>query len=357
MEDDYLIKDVRDENDLRKITFSGYKPSDVKKELFNSLKKNNIEISCYWTAEMVVSGLYIELWDIILLFLGKSIHTSNPFLATYINIKFKEFKKLAEISFSKDAINMRNSDKIRKIFSEISIILSLSKKGHEISFIKIEEYEYNILEFRNKLTADKNTYSENLILVDDPQEISIPLNELIYNINNNDLQKACYWAQWIIMYPVICKKKGLACLGHKRFQHIIEEKYNKELVWLVWDTLIKLSEKKSKLENNIILNLFDLFKIRYRPTQNKKRIYLIYLSIEIMGLNLKSFTPIVFDKNKVLEINKQYNIVYKQIIKNNLNSLDNSLFLNSKNNKKIKINEKLKAWNNLDNKIMTGDNN
>ena len=67
------INDIRDKNDFSKLSFSNFKKTDVTKELIKSFKNSNYEAACYWTAELVCGGHFIELWECIILYMSKSI--------------------------------------------------------------------------------------------------------------------------------------------------------------------------------------------------------------------------------------------------------------------------------------------
>ena len=114
------INDVRD--NFNKISFSGYQKSKVKLELLKCLENSKVENSCYWSAELICAGHYIDLWELIINYSCKNINLGNPKLAIYLELRYNSFKNLIN-SYNSRELQLRNNETIRNLFCEIICVL------------------------------------------------------------------------------------------------------------------------------------------------------------------------------------------------------------------------------------------
>jgi hypothetical protein len=63
----------------------------------------------------VCSGLFVDLWELILSFYAKYIHKGNPKLPIYIHMRFQTFRQIAE---GVEELSLRNVHEIRVLFVE-----------------------------------------------------------------------------------------------------------------------------------------------------------------------------------------------------------------------------------------------
>ena len=132
------------------------------KELLNSLTNSRIEPACYWSCEYICAGHYLELWEIIILFISKYIHLGNPKLPLYIQMRFDDFKNIVVNGYVGNELKMRNNKKIRILFAEIISILCLSTKKHTLSPVKISKNAFNMQELTDRLKADNVNYANKM---------------------------------------------------------------------------------------------------------------------------------------------------------------------------------------------------
>ena len=146
-----------------------------------------------------------------------------------------------------------------------------------------------------------------------------------YHLSNdsNNSHKACYWIEWIIQFDSILKKKG----ARRSFINV-QSKFQMDIVWIIWETLLFHSRKNSMKEKTI-KHLLNLFCIYYSPSTKKKRRFLIYFAVMLITDPVNFNIPIFKNDDIIKNVKDRIDIIYKQIKKNEVSPKTDYLFNNS----------------------------
>jgi hypothetical protein len=351
--DTNAINDIR--TDFKNITFSKFQKSKAKQELINSIYHAKIENANYWAAEFICAGQFLDLWDIIILYATKYIHSGNPKLSIYLKMRYDVFVNIVTNGYSSNILVLRNNSKIRKLFSEIICILCYSNKKHTYQQIKLNKNEeFDITNISSKFKAPNVNFIQPIYKDDDPKELYIPVNELIYSLTNKNIIDSCYWYEWIIEYENICKKKKKKCICQAR-SYAPHGTHN-DIIWIIWDILFYYAEPNNSISKNknsipiihkIIKSLYVLFSIRYKPTFKTKRKYIIYYAFSVLVDSIDFNINITNQSDKIEAIVEKINSLYRDIKKNEQSPNTDYLFKNIKKSNMEKTIEKIEIMNNL----------
>ena len=329
---DSLINDIRKPTEFRGFSFSNYKKTEVKEQFISNMMKGKIEPACHWCAELVCSGHFEDAWEAIFYFVGKYIHIGNPKIAIYLDKRLAVFRNIVEQGHFTSVIQLRNNPTIRRLFAEVITIITQSVKKTSFEPVKINRTEeFDMTQMTDRLKAPNTLYAEPILHPEDPKEIFIAINEFAYHIigDKPNMLNACYWIEWIIEFDILCRGRKESCLCKRRKLNV-ETKYQRDIIWIVWDALIYYSEQKGQFIEKIMASIRELFTHNYTSGACKRRKYLLYFAVEllteivptnveIMNAHCKEILPTITDK---------IDLVYKQVKQNEHSPNTDYLFNN-----------------------------
>jgi len=310
----YEIDDIRDKHVFKGKTFSHFKNTDVKNELIDCMSKSKIENACYWSAEFICAGHFNYLWNILINYYFTHIQNINPKITIYIDMRICDYKTLLSNGYKHYELRMRNNDKIRKIFCEIIFVLCESIKKIKINFINIKEEDLNIDNISDKFKAD-DYYIKNIYKNDDPKNLCMIFNEIYFCILHSNHFEFCYWIEWIFLYQKSCMKQKIRCACERRNFANVDNKYQTDLVWIIWDIFLHISLSQHKILQKTILSALNIFCFNYTPCVNYTRKHIFYfISSLIIENKYDCFNQdIIKDKEKFKFIQDNIHKIYKEI--------------------------------------------
>jgi hypothetical protein len=325
------INDIRQPTQFKGFSFSNYKNSEVKKTLKDNMLKGKIEPACYWCAELICAGHFVDAWECIINYVGKHIHLGNPKLIIYLEMRYEIFRDIMSKGNFITELQLRNNIKIRKLFAEIISMITLSNKKHSFEAIKINrQEEYDITQMTERLKAPSTKYVDNVFKKKDPKELLIAVNEFTYSISpdRRNMTTACYWYEWIIEFDNICKKRKEPCYCVRR-DYPVENKFQCDIVWILWDAIQYYSEElKNPYISKLLKAVITMFCIKYTTAACKKRRYLFYFAVALLTEPVPTNIELVTDKTTVSAVIDNIDQIYKQIKKNEVRPNTEYLFSN-----------------------------
>lgn len=327
------INDIRNPGEFKGVTFSKFKKTEVREQLIQNMMKGKYEPACYWGAELICAGHYMDLWEVILHYVGKHIHLGNPKLVIYLEMRYAVFRNIMKQGHYTTELQLRNNQTIRNLFAEVISTLTFSNRKHSFESIKINRVEeFDITQMTERLKAPSIKYMEPIFKKEDPKELYIPINEFVYTISEEgrNMLNACYWIEWLIEFDVICKKRKEPIFCERRKESKgVENKYQKDIVWIIWEAIVlRCEEINNPLLTKMMTSTITLFSIKYTTGCCKKRRYLFYFAISLLTESVPTNVEITTQKDKIQMIVEKINEIYKQIKKNEETPGTDYLFAN-----------------------------
>jgi hypothetical protein len=334
----FIINDTRKANEFHKMTYSGYLKKDVFDILFKKIDESSLEDVCVWCVEAVISGYFEDLWEKIILYYVKYININSPYVPYHIFIRLNQFLKLSKVEdFKTNFLDMRNSQEIRNHFCELlCMITNATKMRKPIPLSKINGTDFSKNVFEAKLRAKDYSNSLKMLTNNDPQEMTIIVNEFSYHISDNhyNINQAIYWLSWILEW----EKTNIKKYGHyhcdSREVRGIENKCKRDFIWIFWEIILAEADKRNnEYLDRQVRSLMEFYKYKYTSSKKRKRIYIFINAIQVLSPEFKFNNdmlkkyPIYEKYHLVIQACANINVIYKEKKKDE--NLENNI-INSK---------------------------
>lgn len=272
------INDTRNVLDFQRFTFSGHLRTHVYKVLDENIKLGHADYSCYWTLELLCSGLVHSYWNTIFLSTALHINRGAPNAFLYLTRMYEKFSPYETQYSVMHMTDIRNNKDVRNLVCETSATIALCKKSKLPPLPRIKpEHDFNQVVIQENLKAPSSFYARQIIKQEDPIELFVPVNELMYCLRpeTRDCIKALYWSSWILAYSSKYKqdtKTHLIC-SH-RSNDYVEEQYLRSPIWILWSCLLETA-KQSPQSGTLAPYMDALYKmycLRWSKGDMKKRL-------------------------------------------------------------------------------------
>ena len=308
-----VILDSRTLAQLGKETISGYGRAKVKRALQKSLTSGETEAACYWGAELLCSLRPEDAWEELIGFYAQHINLGSTNLPVYLSERINNFKAIA---MAEDENDLRNNYDVRRIFAEVTAILSMSRRRTPLHTpSRLGPSPFEITSLTSKLRAKRSDLSVSVMQHEDPGEIHIPINELMHHLTApaGDLTLACFWVDWLIAYTTAAKKAKQRLLIVERDWVIPTGQLKRHPIWLVWHCCRSATKEQDKHVKTVINALLNIFSLRFRESTSAKRRHLMYTAIAVVIDGPKKPVPICSNVENVTRAKNGIDLVYRQI--------------------------------------------
>lgn len=279
------IHDPRTVVDFQKFTFSGHLRQHVYKVLDENIKLGHADYACYWTLELLCSGLVHSMWQTLFESAAKHINRAGPNAFLYLVKMYEKFAPYESQYSIMSMTDMRNNSDIRNLVCEVAASLAMCRKNKLTPLPKIKpEHDFLQITLTENLKAPSANYAKPLSKETDPIELYVPFNELVYCLRpeSRDFARALYWVAWMLKYASTFKKQNkvdLVCAN--RISSMVDDKHSHLVIWMIWEAILDAA-RRSPQSGTLAPYIDAVYKahcLRWSPSVLKQRICFLITGI------------------------------------------------------------------------------
>lgn len=266
------ITDPRTVLDFQKTTFCGHVRSHVIKVLLQNIQLGHADYSCYWSLELLASGLVHTLWMALFEAAALHINRAQPNVFLYLAASYEKYAPI-EGTYPLHAMTaIRNNPDVRRMVCEAAAVLALSRKNKLPSLPTIKPaHDFDAVTVQECIKAPSTLYGKLILRKEDPMVIAIPINEFSYCLRQDvrDTTRALYWMSWTYAYAREHKKQTKQSLVFAdRSDEYVPIQYGHHVVWVFWDAIRKQMGAAARPYVDV---LYRMYCLRWTPSDAKSR--------------------------------------------------------------------------------------
>lgn len=266
------ITDPRTVVDFQKTTFCGHVRSHVVRVLLQNVQLGHADYSCYWTLELLCSGLVHTLWMSLFEAAALHVNRAQPNVFVYLATLYEAYAPLEANYTPLDMTRIRNNPDVRRMVCEAAATISLCRKNKLPSLPTLKPaHDFDAITIQESLKAPSAIFGKVFLRRDDPISMAIPTNEFAYALRPDvrDTTRALYWLSWMYTYCREHKKQTKQALTFAdRSDEFVSAANARHVAWLPWDILRKQALPATK---PYIETLFKMYCLRWSPSDAKQR--------------------------------------------------------------------------------------
>lgn len=274
------IVDPRTVVDFQKTTFCGHVRAHVVKVLLQNIQLGHADYSCYWSLELLCSGLVHTLWMALFEAAALHVNRAQPNIFLYLATVYEQYAPYESAYSLRDMTNIRNNQDVRRIICTAAATLSLCRKNKLPSLPTIKpHHDFDPITLQESMKAPSTLYGKLVLKTHDALAIAVPINEFCYCLRSDvrDITRALYWMAWLFAYCREHKKQTKQNLIFaNRSDEFVSVAHGNHPVWIFWDAIRKQSQHYARQYVDV---LYKMYSLRWTPQDAKSRQALVITAI------------------------------------------------------------------------------
>jgi hypothetical protein len=298
------ISDPRTVLDFQKTTFCGHVRSHVIKVLTQTIGLGHADYACYWSLELLCSGLVHTLWMSLFEAAALHINRAQPNVFLFLADSYEKYAPLESAYDVRNMTSIRNNLEVRRRVCEAAATVTLCRKNKLPCLPTIKPlHDFDQVTIQESIRAPSAIYGRLVLRREDSMSIAIPMNELCYSLRSDvrDTTRSLYWIAWMIAYAREYKKQTKQVLPlANRADEFIDHKFGTHLVWAFWDAIRKQTQHYTRPYVDV---LYKMYCLRWSPSDVSSRQPLLIAAVVLIceGTTIDT-TPVSSETTQISSI-------------------------------------------------------